>query len=51
MAKTFNIMLLTTGVESPWSNGIMEPLNQVLGNLVSKIVDDVGCDNQIALAR
>ena len=50
MGTIFNIKLLTTAAESPWSNGIVERLNQVLADMVRKIMDDVGCDVQIALA-
>ena len=41
---------MTTAAESPWSNGICERLNGILGTLVSKIVDDVNCDVYTALA-
>ena len=50
LGEAFNINVLNTAAESPWSNGICERLNGVLGDLVSKVLDDAKCDLQIALA-
>ena len=50
LGEAFNITIKTTAAESPWSNGAVERLNGVLGNLVSKILDDTKCDVQTALA-
>lgn len=50
LAEAFSIKILNTAAESPWSNGVCERLNGVLGKLVLKILDDVNCDVQIALA-
>ena len=46
----FNIKILTTAAESPFSNGICERLNGVLGNLVNKILHESRCDIEMALA-
>ena len=50
LGEAFNIKIITTAAESPWSNGICERLNGVLGDLVMKVLDDAKCDIQIALA-
>ena len=50
LGEAFNITIKTTAAESPWSNGICERLNGVLGTLVNKILDDVKCNIQMALA-
>ena len=50
LSEAFSIKILNTAAESPWSNGVCERLNGVLGKLVLKILDDVNCDVQIALA-
>ena len=49
-SEAFSIKVIHTAAESPWSNGIVERLNGVLGKLVLKILDDVNCDTDIALA-
>ena len=50
LGESFNIKVLSTAAESPWSNGIVERLNAVLGNMVSKISEDANCDVHTALA-
>ena len=50
LAETFNFKVYTTAAESPWSNGIVERLNGILGQSVSKIREEVGCGIQTALA-
>ena len=50
LGESFNIKILATSAESPWSNGVCERLNAVLGNMVSKISDDAKCDVHTALA-
>jgi IS30 family transposase len=37
MAEIFNIHVLTTAAYSPWSNGLNEKYNGVIGNMVRKI--------------
>ena len=49
-AEAFNIKLLNTAAESPWSNGVCEKMNDVLGKAVNKIIEDSGCDLETALA-
>ena len=51
MGEKFNIRVMGTSAESPFSNGVCERLNAVLENSVRKIVDDVGCDVGTALAE
>ena len=40
LGETFNIKILTTAGESPWSNEVCERLNGVLGDMVEKIILD-----------
>ena len=50
LGERFNIKILTTAAESPWSNGVCERQNAVLGEGVRKIMDDTNCSLNIALA-
>lgn len=50
LGEAFNIKILTTAAESPWSNGVCERQNAVIGDSVEKIVSDVGCEVAVALA-
>ena len=50
LGEQFNIKIMTTSAESPWSNGVCERLNAVLGRSVQKIQEDTGCSLEIALA-
>ena len=50
LGDAFNIKIMTTAAESPWSNGVCERLNGVLGILVEKVFEDANCDIDIALA-
>ena len=50
LADSFNIKLMTTSAESPWSNGIVEKMNSVLANSVRRIMADSKCDVRTALA-
>ena len=49
-SEAFSIKLINTAAESPWSNGVVERLNGILGKLVVKVLDDVKCDTEVALA-
>ena len=40
----------TTAAESPWSNGLIERHNGIIGESVTKTIEDVGCNLEIALA-
>ena len=48
--ETFNVKIMTTAAESPWSNGTCERLNAIIGDMVSKLVKDTTCDVSMALA-
>lgn len=50
LGEAFNIKIMTTSAESPWSNGVCERQNAVIGDIVRKIVDESGCDLEVALA-
>ena len=50
LGEKFNIKILATAAESPWSNGVCERLNAVIGDNVSKILDETQCDLELALA-
>lgn len=50
LGECFNIRILNTAAESPWSNGVCERLNAVIGQNVKKIMDDTDCGVKIALA-
>ena len=41
MGEQLNINIKTTAAESPWSNNIVEKLNQVIGNMMEKVMLDV----------
>ena len=48
--EAFDIKVMTTAAKSPWSNGVCERLNAVIGSMVSKITADIKCDVKEALA-
>ena len=50
MNEKLNIETCTTAGEAPFSNGIVERHNQILGEAFSKTLDDVKCEPKIALA-
>ena len=50
MAQNLNIIVLPTAAQSPWSNGICERHNAIIGSTVKKIIEDVGCSFDLALA-
>ena len=50
LGEKFNIKILATAAESPWSNGVCERLNAVIGENVSRILEDTQCDLELALA-
>ena len=49
MAQQLNIVVRTTAAESPWSNGLNERHNGILGEMVKKTLEDTGCDFEVAL--
>lgn len=50
LSDRFDIKLLNTAAESPWSNGVCERLNSILGTNVERIIDDSFCSVEIALS-
>ena len=40
MSDQLNIFVMSTAGESPWSNGITERHNAILGNMISKLLLD-----------
>lgn len=50
MCENFNIEVMCTAAESPWSNGVCERLNAVLKDNVLKIKEENQCNIETALA-
>ena len=50
LAEAFNIKLIATAAESPWSNGTVERLNSIIGSSVNKIMFQNDCSVKVALA-
>ncbi|KAK3887825.1 hypothetical protein Pcinc_008076 [Petrolisthes cinctipes] len=50
LGEAFNIKIMATSAESPWSNGACERQNAVIGDIVRKIMADCQCDLDVALA-
>ena len=48
--ENLNIKIKTTAAESPWSNGLVERHNGIIGENVTKIMRDVDCELRVALA-
>ena len=48
--ENLNIKIKTTAGESPWSNGIVERHNAVIGESVTKIIKDLNCSLDLALS-
>ena len=48
--KNMNIQICTTAAESPWSNGLVERHHAILGMKVSKVMKDVNCQLEVAVA-
>ena len=47
--EAFNVLHKTTAAEAPFSNGICERHNALVGEMTEKIIDDVKCSIHIAL--
>ena len=43
LGQLLNTHILCTSAESPWSNGITEGHNAIIGNMVAKVMKDVPC--------
>ena len=50
MGEKLNTVVKSTAAESPWSNGINERHNGVLGEMIIKIKADTGCNLNTAIA-
>ena len=50
MAQLLNTQVLSTAAESPWQNGITERHNAIISNMVDRILEDVNCSIEVALA-
>ena len=50
LAEAVNIRVLTTAAESPWSNGLVERHNAVLGEILHKVLSESKGDFEMALA-
>ena len=48
LCASFNIIANDTASESPFQNGICERHNDLIGNMTKKIVEDVGCNLNVA---
>ena len=50
LGEQLNTEVLSTAAESPWSNGITERHNALIGQMMIKVLDDQKCPAEIALA-
>ena len=50
LCKTLNINVHAIGAESPWSNGIVEPYNLMLPEVLNKVLEENRCSLDIILA-
>ena len=50
MAQILNTRVLSVADESPWKNGITERHNAVINNMVDRILENVNCSFEVALA-
>ena len=50
MAQLLNTHALSTAAESLWQNGITERHNAIISNMVDRILEDVNCSIDVALA-
>ena len=50
MAELLNIEVLSTASESPWSNGIAERHNAIIGNMLERILEENKYSMEVALA-
>ena len=49
LAEKFNITVHTTAAESPWSNGLVEKHNHIIGDMAIKTQQDSQCDLELAV--
>ena len=50
LCENFDITICTTAADSPWSNSLIERHNTVLGLAVTKTMEDINCDLQLAVS-
>ena len=50
LGDLLGIEIRTTAAEAPWSNGITERHNALIGNMVDKLIDSQNCSLEMALA-
>ena len=50
LSDNFGINLVCTAAQSPWSNGVCERLNAILGSSVCKVMNDADCSLHVALS-
>ena len=50
LCDNFNIRICTTAAESPWSNSLIERRTAILGLTVTKSMEDIKCDLQLAVS-
>ena len=50
MEEAFNIPVVTTAAESPWSNELCDRYNTTIGEMVSKILEEVDCSLSVAVS-
>ena len=48
MCDKCNVRILTTAAESPWSNGLIEKHNGVLGSMITKMIEEDPMDIKLA---
>ena len=49
LCEKMNIVVKTTAAESPWSNGLVERHNAVIGENMNKTLGDTKCSLKVAL--
>ena len=49
LAEKFNITVKTTAAFSPWSNGLVEKHNGILGDMIQKTMFESSCDLEMAI--
>ncbi len=50
LGELLNVQVRTTAAESPWSNGITERHNALIGSMLDKIIEEQNCSLELALA-
>ena len=50
MGEQFDIIIKTTAAEAPWSNGLIEHHNGVIGSMMEKVIEETKCSLDVALA-